>query len=174
MAGRSIEANALARQPSSFLKGRWFRSTSKVLIATLSSASEKNWRLRSRATNPPLGQEHARLHGGFVTGMKRTCWQDCRSVVAGHLGIGRGRFGLVAARLLDCALQVIRHQERRNRPHELEGADVRADPVGQLLGPGRLGEGVVGRAQHGDEHLGAADLAAGRIDDRARCRRCSR
>ena len=37
---------------------------------------------------------------------------------------------------------------------------------GSCWRPGRLGVGVAGRAQHGDEQLGAADLAGGRIDDR--------
>ena len=36
---------------------------------------------------------------------------------------------------------------------------MRADPVRQGLGPGRLGVGEVGGAEHGDEDLGLADLA---------------
>ncbi len=46
-----------------------------------------------------------------------------------------------------------------------KGADVGADPVGQLLGPGRLGIGQVAVAHDPDEDLGFADLARGGIDD---------
>lgn len=40
-----------------------------------------------------------------------------------------------------------------------------ADPVRQGLGPGRLGIGEAGGAEHGDEQFGLAGLAAARIDD---------
>ncbi len=42
---------------------------------------------------------------------------------------------------------------------------MRANPVRQGLGPGRLGVGEVGGAEHGDEDLGLADLAGVGIND---------
>jgi len=42
---------------------------------------------------------------------------------------------------------------------------VRSDPIGQLLGPRRLGVDIARRAQHRDEDLGTADFAGGAIDD---------
>ena len=47
----------------------------------------------------------------------------------------------------------------------LRRQDVTADPIRQLLAPGRLGVGITGRAEHGDEDLGRANLAGGRIED---------
>ena len=41
---------------------------------------------------------------------------------------------------------------------------MRADPVGQRLRPGRLGVGVAGSAQGGDEDLGRADLTGKAVD----------
>jgi hypothetical protein len=46
---RSMASKLLARQPGSFLKGRWFRSTSSAWMAAFSSARLKKRRLRSRA-----------------------------------------------------------------------------------------------------------------------------
>jgi len=43
-----------------------------------------------------------------------------------------------------------------------------AQPVGQLLRPGGLGEGVAGGTEHRDEHLCLADLAAVAVDHRHR------
>ena len=42
---------------------------------------------------------------------------------------------------------------------------VGADPVGQALGPPRLGIGVIGGAEDGDEDLRLADLTAGQLGD---------
>ena len=48
----------------------------------------------------------------------------------------------------------------------LDGADVARNPVGALLRAGRLGEGVVRRAEHGDKQLDGDHLAGGGVDDR--------
>lgn len=45
---------------------------------------------------------------------------------------------------------------------------MRAQPVRQLLRPGGFGEGVAGCAEHRDEHLRLADLAAVAVDHRHR------
>ena len=48
--GRSSSAKALARLPGSFLKGRWFKSTSKAAIARFRAARLKKvwWRSLAR------------------------------------------------------------------------------------------------------------------------------
>lgn len=51
-------------------------------------------------------------------------------------------------------------------PKKSKTAGVRAQPVGQFLRPGRLGEGVAGGAEDGDEYLGLADLSGSPVDDR--------
>ena len=118
--------------------------------------------------NPALHQQHARLDGGFVAGVKRARGQNRRAVVARHVGVGGGRLGFIAAGALDRALQIIGHQQCRYRAEEFEGTDVRANPVRQRLREARLRVGVIRGAQHGDEDLGYAQLAAARIDDRHR------
>ena len=72
-------------------------------------------------------------------------------------------------------LQVVGHHLRRHAAEEGEGARVRADPVGQRLGPGRLGIGVVGGAEHGDEQLRpAAPRRSPRRSPAASCRHSRR
>ena len=51
---------------------------------------------------------------------------------------------------------------------EREGADVRRRPVGQGLGPCRLGEGVARGAEHGHEDLRLPHLAGLAVDHRHR------
>ena len=100
--------------------------------------------------------------------MKRSRRKNGRRVMPGQILVGRGRFRLVAAGALDRALEIVGDEQSSHTPHEFEAADVRGDPVRQLLAPGRLGVGIRRRAQHGDEDLGAADLAAAGVDDRHR------
>jgi hypothetical protein len=88
--------------------------------------------------------------------------------MARELGVGGGRFGLVAAGALDRALQIVGHEQRRHASHEFEEPHVGADPIGQALGPGRLRIGVVRGPQHADKDLGGADLARGGVDHRYR------
>jgi hypothetical protein len=68
--------------------------------------------------------------------------------------------------LVDTALEIVRDHEAGHPGKEAEHAHVRADPVGKRLGPGRLGVGVVGGAEHADEDLGLAHDARLRVDDR--------
>jgi hypothetical protein len=60
---------------------------------------------------------------------------------------------LVAMRLGDTAAQIVRYQDLRCTAEKGEAAYVRAQPVGQFLRPGGLGEGVAGGAEDGDEDL---------------------
>jgi hypothetical protein len=49
--------------------------------------------------------------------------------------------------------QIIGHQDLRCTTEKSKTADVGAQPVGQFLRPGGLGEGVAGGAEDGDEDL---------------------
>ena len=69
-------------------------------------------------------------------------------------------------RLGDAAAQVVGYQDLLCAAKKSEATGVRAQPVGQFLRPGGLGDGVAGRAEHGDEDLGLADLAGSPINDR--------
>ena len=87
-------------------------------------------------------------------------------IVLRPLGVGALHARLVPARPRHAAAQLIRHPHRRHAAKELDGADVARNPVGALLRAGRLGEGVIRRAEHGDKQLDGAHLAGGRVDDR--------
>ena len=65
--------------------------------------------------------------------------------------------------LVVCAIDpdpgVVGHELRRHATHEGQCPDMRADPIRQSLGQGRLSIGVIRRAHHRDEDLGWPDLA---------------
>jgi hypothetical protein len=66
---------------------------------------------------------------------------------------------------VDTTLQMVRNNEARAALKKLEHPHMRADPVRQRLGPGRLRVGVAGGAEHRDEDLDLADFAGRKIDD---------
>ena len=66
---------------------------------------------------------------------------------------------------MDPGLQIVGHHQARHATEEPEHPDVRADPVRQRLGPGRLGISEVRGTEHGHEDLRLADLARVWIDD---------
>jgi hypothetical protein len=107
-AGRSIAWNALAREPGSFLKARVLSSTSNCAIAALSYASEKNWQFAQACQYPALDQLHAGLRLGLVARTCRARRNHRHAVVAGELGVARIELGLVAVRVGDRALEVVR------------------------------------------------------------------
>src|SRR5262245_34803848 len=63
------------------------------------------------------------------------------------------------------ALEIVRDNQLWNAAKKLEGSDVRADPIVELLRVSGFGVGVVGRAEHGDEDLRLLDFTRQRIDD---------
>ena len=79
--------------------------------------------------------------------------------MGGEVLIGRVQPRLVPVGLEHASLEVVGHDLARHAAEEGECPDMSADPVGQRLREGRLDVGVARRAQHGDEHLGAAHLA---------------
>jgi hypothetical protein len=81
-----------------------------------------------------------------------------------HAGIGAVDLGIVQAGLDDAGFEVVRYNLTGHAAEIGEGADMRTDPVGQRLRPGRLGIAIAGSAQGGDEDLGRANLAGKAVD----------
>jgi hypothetical protein len=67
----------------------------------------------------------------------------------------------------DSGLEIVADRLAGDAAEIREGADMRRDPIRQLLAPDRLGVGEIGRAQDGDENLHRDDLAGETIDDLA-------
>jgi hypothetical protein len=63
--------------------------------------------------------------------------------VGRHLGIGSIDLRLVEAGFDDSDLGVVRHEQLGHAADRFEGSGMRADPVGQRLGPARLGIGEI-------------------------------
>ena len=85
--------------------------------------------------------------------------------MGGHVGVGAIDLRLVEAGLDHCDLGVVRHQQLRHAADRLECSGVGSDPVGERLGPARLGVGEVGGAEHGDKDLRRPRLAGKPIND---------
>src|SRR6266446_6433329 len=83
----------------------------------------------------------------------------------GEVLVGALQARLVAAGHDDAALELVAHDGGRDAAEEREGAGVAGDPVGHLLGVGRLRVGVVRSPEGGDEELDLDDLARGGIDE---------
>ena len=73
--------------------------------------------------------------------------------MGGEILVGPVDVRLVAAGTRDRALELVGDPQRGHAPEVLDHPDVGADPVGQLLGLGRLGVGEAAGAEHGDEQL---------------------
>ena len=107
---------------------------------------------------PALHQEHAVLRGGLVPGFPRPRGYDDGAVVVGEVLVGAVDVGLVAARAGDGASELVGDPQGGRAPEVLDHVDVGVDPVGQLLGRGRLGVGEAARPEHGDEQLDSPQL----------------
>jgi hypothetical protein len=113
---RSIDSNASARQPGSFLNGLRLRSTSRSAIAALSSRSEKKCRFRRRARihlSPPRALA-ARI--------------NFESVTFGALRIGSLHERIASAGARDGALGIIDDDASGDRSEPLKGASVTVQP----------------------------------------------
>jgi hypothetical protein len=85
--------------------------------------------------------------------------------MGGHVGIGAVDLRLIETGLDDGDLGVIRHQQVGNAADRLEGSGMGADPVGERLGPARLGISEVRGAHDGDKNLCRPGLAGQPVDD---------
>jgi hypothetical protein len=114
--------------------------------------------------DPPLHDLDSGFDLGFVAGLSGTRRQNRGAIVGGQVGIGAVDRRLEPAGLADRALQVVGHDRLGHPADEGQGPNVAADPIGQLLAPGRLGVGEVGSAEHGDEDLGLPNLTGRQVD----------
>ena len=114
--------------------------------------------------DPALDDLDGDLHLGLVARLSRPRRHDGGAVVGRHVGIGPVDLGIVKAGPDDAGLEVIRYHLSRHAAEIGKGAGMGADPVGQALGPGRLGVAHARRSQGGDEDLDLADLAGQGID----------
>ena len=117
------------------------------------------------AEQPSLDDQHRDFDLRLVARPARPCRQDRGIVMGRHLGVGPIDLRLVEAGLDDGDLGVVRHQQFGHAAERCEGSGMGADPVGQCLGPARLGIGEVGGAHDGDENLRRTDLAGQPVDD---------
>ena len=118
--------------------------------------------------DPALDDQHRDLDLGLVARLAHPRRQDRRAVVRGEILVGAIDPRLVAAGGGDAGFQVVADDQRRHAAEKAEGVDVGGGPVGEPLAPARLRERVVRRAEHRDEDVRRADLAAQRVDDRHR------
>src|SRR6476660_6652329 len=82
-----------------------------------------------------------------------------------HIGVSAVDLRIVETGLDHRGPGVIRHQKLRHAADGFESAGVRADPIGDPLGPGGLRKSEVGRTQYGNEDLRVADFAGEPIDN---------
>ena len=108
--------------------------------------------------NPAFDHEHAVLDLGLVLRAARTCRQHRHAIVLGQILIGRVDVRLVARNLGHPAAQVVGHPQFGGAAEEFQRSYMAADPVRQLLRPGRLDVGVVRCAQYGHEDLRLPDF----------------
>ena len=116
--------------------------------------------------DPPFHQKHTRLGLRLVPGFAHARRNDSDAVMSRHLLIGRIQVRFVPAGTADRALQVVGDNDLGHAPKKLQCTDVRANPTGQLLAPGRFGERVIAGAQDRNEDGRVLNGSRLRIDDR--------
>src|SRR3984893_8600422 len=104
---------------------------------------------------------------GLVARLVWARWNDGAAVMPRQVGVGPVDRRLMEAGLGDPGLEIVADRLAGDAAEISEGADMRRDPIGQLLAPHRLGVGEIRRAQDGDEDLYRDDLAGEAIDDLA-------
>jgi hypothetical protein len=112
---------------------------------------------------PALGDQHADFDFRLIPRFRGSGRDYCAAIVSSHIQVGGVNVGLVAVRLGDAGLQVVRDQNLGHTAEEGEGVDVARDPVRQLLRGVRVE--VVAGAEHGDEELSDGDDPGHRVDD---------
>ena len=117
--------------------------------------------------NPAPDHLHPDLDFGLVPGLVGARRDDRGAVMPGQVGIGPIDHRLVKAGLGDAGLEIVADRLPGGAAEIRKGADMRGDPVRQLLAPHRLGVGEARRAQDGDKDLHRDHLAGATIDDLA-------
>src|SRR5262249_54381302 len=105
-------------------------------MAALSSAREKNVRLRSFAMIHLVAICTPTSTFALSLGFFGTCWDNCGVVMVRHLLIRAIDVRLVEAGFGDARFQIVADDHRRHTVKVAEGAYVRPDPIGERLRPG--------------------------------------
>ena len=154
--------------------------TLALIVATHSRTCRVQLVEREEAPVAQLGQHEALDDQNRDLDLRLVAWlphprrQHHEAVVVGEILIGAVDARLVARRLGDAGLEVVAHNRLRHAADRGERVHMRADPVGQRLGPARFGVGVVRRAERRDEDVRAMLLARRGIEHRRWCRRPNR
>lgn len=90
---------------------------------------------------PAFDDQHAGFDLGLVARASRPRRQHRAVIMRCHLGIAAVDLGIVEAGLDHRDLGIVGHEQRRRAAERLERPHMRRDPVGQRLGPARLGIG---------------------------------
>src|ERR1700747_675174 len=104
---------------------------------------------------------------GLVARLVRARWNDGGAVMPRQVGVGPIDRRLMEAGVVDPALEIVADRLAGDAAEIREGADMRRDPIRQLLAPHRLGVGEVGGSEDGDKNLYRDDLTGEAIDDLA-------
>ena len=109
--------------------------------------------------NEALDDLHSNLDLGLVARLDDARRQHDAVIVIGKILVRAIDARLVARRLGNARLEIVRHQGLRHAADRSQCIDVRAYPIRQRLRPTRLGVGVVRGAERRDENAGAVFLA---------------
>jgi len=93
------------------------------------------------AQQPAFDDADAGLHFRFIPRLPRPRREHRRAIMARHVGVAAVDHRVEVTGLDHRDLGVVRDQQLGHATEEGEGGVVALDPVGQLLGPGRTGEG---------------------------------
>ena len=114
----------------------------------LTSASEEGV-VPQAGQHPAFHHLDPDFHFGFIPGLAARR-DHGKAIVVGEISIGAIELGFIAMGMGHGRFEVIGDHDVGDPAEGRKGPHMRADPVGQTLGPGRLSVGIVGRAQ--DRH----------------------
>ena len=119
--------------------------------------------------DPAFDDLHRHFGLGLVFGFIGSRRYHGNAVVRREPAVGWINIGLVTVGFANRAFQIIRYHHLWYATVELECLDVGLQPVRLILAPACAGEGVVGRTQYRDEHLGLTDFSGIRVHN-GQCR----
>jgi hypothetical protein len=96
----------------------------------------------------------------LVARLVRARWNDGGAVMPRQVGVGPVDRRFMEAGLGDPGLEIVADRLARDAAEISEGADMRRDPIGQLLAPHRLGVGEIRRAQASRRRYGSGASSA--------------
>src|SRR5690349_8659837 len=117
--------------------------------------------------DPAPDDLNADFNLGLVAWLIGARRNDGGAVMPRQVGVGPVDRRLMEAGVGDPGLEIVADRLAGDAAEIREGADMRRNPIRQLLAPHRLGVGEARRAKDSDENLYRDDLASEAIDDLA-------